>query len=218
MDILKSEISTKFSEIITLLPDKDLKSVIFYKLTNYSHKENGLQLVNSILNTKGLSSITEEKLEFELRFIKHIIGRLLIDSTFNFENSFKIMKERGWNEFYLFIDIHSTILYPDYGGLAKVYYPHAKEVLQKLSKDKRIKLALYTCSHPHEIEDYKTFFNNDDIYFEMVNKNPEVPNTRGGYFQDKPYMNVLLDDKAGFIAELGDWYIIDWILNKHINF
>jgi hypothetical protein len=217
MDNLKSEISAKFSEAIMLLPDYDLKSIIFYEWSNYFNKENGLKFVNNVLSNKGLSTITEEKFDYELRFIKHVIGRLLMDNTFNFENSFKIMKERGWNEFYVFIDIHSTILYPDYGGLAKVYYPYAKEVLHKLSNDKRIKLGLYTCSHPHEIEDYKIFFNNDNIKFEMVNKNPEVHNTRGGYFQDKPYMNVLLDDKSGFVGEF-DWYIIDWVLNKHIDF
>jgi hypothetical protein len=43
-----------------------------------------------------------------------------------------------------------------------------------------------------------------------------VANTRGGYFEDKPYMNVLLDDKAGFCPEF-DWFMIDYVLNKYID-
>jgi len=33
-----------------------------------------------------------------------------------FENGFKRMEERGWEQIYVFVDIHSTVLYPDYIG------------------------------------------------------------------------------------------------------
>ena len=149
----------------------------------------------------------------DYKFVKHIIGRLLIDNNFNIDNSFQIMKERNWEHFYMFIDIHATILYPDYGGIAKIYYPLAKEILQKLCIEPRIKLIMYTCSHPHEIDEYIEFFKKDNIVFDYINKNPEVENTRGGYFVDKPYMNVLLDDKGGFNG-LYDWYILNNILES----
>lgn len=216
MKDLKSEIISKYSEVIMLLPDCEIKKIIFYEYLNLFDENNCFKSVNSILENKGLSKITEEIFLEQLKFIKHVIGRIFIDNVFNFENSFKILTDRNWEHFYVFVDIHSTILYPDYGGLAKVYYPHAKYMLQKLTNDKRIKLSLYTCSYPNEIQDYLDFFEKDNIHFDFVNKNPDVENTRGGYFQDKPYMNVLLDDKSGFVAEY-DWFMIEYVLNKYTD-
>ena len=42
----------------------------------------------------------------------------------------------------------------------------------------------------------------------------EAENTKHGYFEDKPYMNILLEDKAGFDSET-DWYIINDIIDNH---
>jgi hypothetical protein len=148
--------------------------------------------------------------------IKHIIGRMLTSNNFNIDHAFKTIKERNWDTIYVFVDIHGTVLYPDYGKVAKEYYPMAKEVLYKLTTDPRIKLVLYTCSYPHEIDEYLVFFAKDGIVFDYVNKNPEVANTRGGYFEDKPYMNILFEDKAGFVGEY-DWYVVDKIFKRHIN-
>ncbi len=152
----------------------------------------------------------------EIIRIKHIIGRLLTINAFNIEQAFKTIKERNWDRIYVFVDIHSTVLYPDYGKVAKEYYPMAKEVLYKLTTDPRIKLVLYTCSYPHEIEEYLKFFSTDGIIFDYVNKNPEVANTRGGYFEDKPYMNILFEDKSGFVGEY-DWWVVNKLLNKYIS-
>lgn len=146
--------------------------------------------------------------------VKHIIGRLLTENNFNLKEAFKTMESRGWDRIYVFVDIHGTVLKPDYNKIAKQYYPKSKEVLQRLSKDKRFKLILYTCSYPVEIIEYIDFFKKDGIVFDFINKNPEVINTRGGYFEDKPYMNVLLEDKAGFVGEY-DWYILNYELNKY---
>lgn len=118
------------------------------------------------------------------------------------------MKAMSWDRIFFFVDIHETILYPDYNNKEEnKYYPFAKEVLQYLSKKTDVSLCLYTCSYPKEIERYIKFFKNHDIEFEMINKNIEVENTTYGYYQDKPYFNLLLDDKAGFEAE-EDWKIL----------
>ncbi len=217
MNDLKSQITSKFSEVIMLLPDYELKNIIFQQWINFFDTENGFKTVNIILENKGLPKITLEKFNYELNFIKHTIGRAMVNNVFNFENAFQMLIDRNWEHFYVFVDIHATILYPDYNGLAKKYYPYAKEVLKKLSSDKRIKLGLYTCSYQNEIDDYLKMFEEDGIHFQYINKNSDVKNTRGGNFEDKPYMNVLLDDKAGFVAEY-DWFMIDWVLNKYIIF
>ncbi len=160
-----------------------------------------------------LPNITQEELDNEMKYTQHILGRLLVNNIFNFENSFKILEERKYQYLIINIDIHSTILYPDYGGLAKKYYPLAKETLIKLSNDDNFKLVLYTCSYPHEIIDYIDFFKKDDIIFDEINKY-SVENTKHGFFENKPYFNIILDDKAGFIPEY-DWVMVDWVLNKY---
>lgn len=149
-----------------------------------------------------------------LKKYKHIIGRLFTINNFNIQQAFKVLKERQWDTIYVFVDIHGTVLKPDYGKVAVEYYPGAKEVLQHLTNDFRIKLVLYTCSFPHEIQEYIDFFSKDNIVFDYVNKNPEVTSTRGGYFEDKPYMNILLEDKAGFVGEY-DWFIVDCEFKKY---
>lgn len=118
------------------------------------------------------------------------------------------MEKRGWDKVYFYFDIHETVLYPDYNNVDKLkFYLHAMEVLQYLTQRKEIVIALYTCSYPKEIERYIKFFAEHNIKFEYVNKNPDVKNTNYGFYEDKPYFNVLFEDKAGFDAE-NDWLLI----------
>lgn len=125
------------------------------------------------------------------------------------DRAFKNKEKRGWDKIFFYFDIHETILYPDYNNTdPRKFYPHAKEVLQFLSKRKDIGIGLFTCSYPQEIRNYKKFFKENEIIFKYANKNPDVDDTAYGYYEDKPYFNVLFEDKAGFDAET------DWILVK----
>ena len=75
-------------------------------------------------------------------------------------------------------------------------------------------MSLYTCSYPKEIQEYINFFKEHDIEFTFINKNPDVENTIYGYYEDKPYFNVLFEDKAGFDAK-NDWGdVLMYFLNK----
>jgi len=82
----------------------------------------------------------------------------------------------------------------------------AKETLQLISKLPDVVMFLYTCSHPHEVDEYIALFESNDIHFKYVNENPEVPTQTDGYgnYDKKPYMNVLFEDKAGF-DPITDW-------------
>jgi hypothetical protein len=124
------------------------------------------------------------------------------------------MEERGWDKTYWFIDLHSTVVVPNYAeeGIPTEFYPMAKEVLQILSNRSDICLIMYTCSHPKEIKQYLEFFDGNDIHFEYVNENPEVKTGDDAYgcYDDKPYMNVLFEDKAGFHPE--EWFGIKELL------
>lgn len=118
--------------------------------------------------------------------------------------AFKEMEVKKWNKIYYYFDIHNTILYPDYNNTTTDFYPYAKEVLNYLSSRNDIVMSLYTCSYPEEIERYQKFFRENNINFTYINRNPDVKNTQYGYYEDKPYFNVLFEDKAGFDAE-NDW-------------
>ena len=127
------------------------------------------------------------------------------------EKFYREKEKKGWTIGYWCIDVHGTIIKPNYqyGNIPTDFYPYAKEVLQILSKMDDICLILYTCSHPSEQNEYLKFFKENNINFKYVNKNPEVTTDNGGYgyYEEKPYFNVLCDDKAGFFPD-EDWYNI----------
>lgn len=111
-------------------------------------------------------------------------------------------KHPTWGFTYWAFDLHGTIIKPNYetGNIPTEFYPYAKEVLLMLSKRDDVVMYMYTCSHPHEQEQYVKFFEEQGIKFKWVNENPEVPtdNNGYGYYEQKPYFNVLFEDKAGF--------------------
>lgn len=133
------------------------------------------------------------------------------------DKAFKTMQKRGWNTVYFYFDIHETILYPDYNNTDPLkFYPYAEEVLQHLSQRPDVKIGLFTCSYPEQIERYKQFFKEHGIIFEHANKNPDVKNTTYGYYKDKLYFNVLFEDKSGFDAE-EDWFEVGKYFLKEID-
>src|ERR1035437_5262697 len=129
---------------------------------------------------------------------------------------------------YWFFDIHGTVLKPNYqaGNTPKDYYPYAEETLKFLSTINDITMVLFTCSHPHEIQEYINLFAKSSIKFTFINENPEVQtemapklDTEGnimfdakgkqifepngyGCYDKTPYMNVLFEDKSGFDPEI----------------
>lgn len=134
------------------------------------------------------------------------------------KKTFDIAKKRNWDKTFWAIDVHETMIIPNYksNDIPKVWYPYALEVMQMLSKRSDVCLILYTCSHPHEIELYNKFFKEHNIDFKYVNENPEVKTDAQGYgnYDKKFYFNVLFDDKANFDAN-NDWKRILDFLNSY---
>ena len=134
-------------------------------------------------------------------------------------NHFEYKEKRGWDKTYWFFDIHGTILKPNYqfGNIPKEFYPHAKEAMQLISKLDDVCMVLYTCSHPHEIEQYLEFFKENNINFHYVNENPEVATDLNGYgcYDKKPYINVLFEDKAGFNPETEWLGVLELLTDKY---
>jgi len=130
---------------------------------------------------------------------------------------FNHAKKKEWFETYWAIDIHGTISIPDFRkDSAKItYYPYAKETLQLMSEREDIKMIMYTSSYPEEIEVYQKTFKKDGIIFDFINENPDVSDSKGsfGYYYDKPYFNVLMEDKAGFKPEIVWKYLYKYFKN-----
>lgn len=129
------------------------------------------------------------------------------------ETCLQLANEKGWQKTYWAIDIHGTLLKPNYrrDEISREFYPDAIEVMQLMSLRKDIVKILYTCSYPHEIEQYLEYFAQHNIHFQYVNQNPEIVDGGYGYYKDKFYFNVLMDDKAGFDGE-NDWTKIKSLL------
>ena len=125
------------------------------------------------------------------------------------KKAFRRMKDKQWECTYWAIDVHETIVLPNWSAdkIPTDFYPHAKETLQLISKQADIVMIMYTCSHPPEIQQYLKFFQSHDIHFKYVNENPEVINMKYGNYDKKPYFNVLFEDKAGFEAT-EDWSLV----------
>ena len=127
------------------------------------------------------------------------------------DKMFKYAEKREWFETYWCIDLHGVISKPDYRKTSREieYYPYAKKTLQLLSKRDDIIMILYTSSYPDEVKQYMDTFENDNIHFKYINENPEISDAKGsfGYYYNKPYFNVLFEDKAGFNGDI-DWYKI----------
>jgi hypothetical protein len=134
-------------------------------------------------------------------------------------NHFEYKKKRNWDKTFWAFDIHGTILKPNYtyGNTPDEFYPMAKETLQFISTLPDVCMFLYTCSHPHEIEEYIELFKKNNINFQYINENPEVPTDPNGYgcYDNKPYMNVLFEDKAGFEPEIEWQEVFDLLTEKY---
>lgn len=129
-------------------------------------------------------------------------------------NALRDKEKKNWQRMYWAVDIHGTMIVPNYTGgvLPSEFYPHAKEVMQRISKREDIVLILFTCSHPHEVEKYMDFFQSNGIHFKYANRNPEAENTAYGCYEHKPYFNVLFEDKCGFDPAT-DWLHISNLLD-----
>jgi len=134
------------------------------------------------------------------------------------DKMFKHAREHQWYETYWAIDVHGTILIPTFrkNSFDSDFYPFAKEALQIITKRRDIILILSTSSYPEEIEHYMKVFKENDIHFKYVNENPEIDSEKGnfGYYKDKYYFNVLIDDKAGFVPEI-EWHLIYKLMQKY---
>ena len=133
-------------------------------------------------------------------------------NIFNIRKTFEMKRAKGWPEVYFCIDLHGTIIPSgkDTNDTTdeKAMYPYAQEVLQYLSSRKDIILILWTSTPQPRLNQAWGWFDKMGINFKYVNENPHAKDTARSSFKEKFYFNVLLDDRAGFSPEDGDWLLI----------
>jgi hypothetical protein len=111
---------------------------------------------------------------------------------------------------YIAIDIHDTIIAGNrtVNNDGKQFYPHAKEVLQNLSKNPVVKLILYSCSHQKPAYDFINWLKENGINIYSYNCNPDFPSTELCDFSQKFFFDIIIDDKGGAEMDKGDWLLI----------
>lgn len=128
--------------------------------------------------------------------------------TRSFERAFKTMESRNWDCIYVVVDLHSTVVKSNWSDseLPDQVYPFALETLKLLTQNPKVKLILWTSSWERDYIQYQAMLGLCGINFDFVNENPDEKSNPEGYtcFEKKFYFNVLLDDKAGFEADV-DW-------------
>ena len=123
-----------------------------------------------------------------------------------FDSAFATKEKRKWEKIFVAVDIHETILEPTWSAeRSHTYYPFAKECLQMLTLMDDVCLIQWSSSSFENNLHYNQEFSKDDIEFDHINENPEVPSTDYADFKKKFYINVIMDDKAGFDP------LVDWI-------
>ena len=130
-----------------------------------------------------------------------------------FERALDVKSKRNWEKIFIAVDLHETIIRPSYdiNEMAVQFYPFALESLQLLTKRDDVVLILWTSSNRESILRYHKMFQVFNVRFDFVNRNDDVPSTELADFSEKMYMNVIIDDKAGFEAET-DWKDFYWYL------
>lgn len=124
-------------------------------------------------------------------------------------HAFHRVKTRNWPFVYIAVDIHDTIFKGTYkkNNEDKQFYPWAKEVLQNLSMNPKVKLIIYTASHVGPANDIIKWLESHDIKIFALNENPDHKGTELCDFSRKFYFDALLEDKAGFEG-WHDWFKI----------
>ena len=132
--------------------------------------------------------------------------------------AFQKMESRRWDTVYIFVDMHETVVEPTWSKeLATTLYPKAEPTLQMMSAHPNVKLILWSSSLPETNLEYQKFFLQKGIRFSAINSNPFEGSTVYADFDTKPYMSLILDDKAGFQPsdweELHDYFVMMKALN-----
>jgi len=123
------------------------------------------------------------------------------------KRAFEKREKRGYDTTYWCIDVHDTIVPSTYTWPFKydlTKYDKCLECLKLLSDKPDHRIILWSCT-PHEhIEELKKELKEYGISIDYYNENPECVSKDIYEFKGKFYMDIIIDDKAGF-DPVYDW-------------
>lgn len=141
----------------------------------------------------------------------------MLDIATLFEKQFDKIKERNWEHIYVVVDMHETVFYPTYGNNKELEpYEFAIKTLQRLTKLPTVKLIYWSSSIEEERQRHVEFLKERNVIFDFFNENPQEKSNIYANFEQKFYMNVILDDKAGFDPH-EDWLsLFTYLTFEHV--
>lgn len=113
--------------------------------------------------------------------------------------AYRVAQERKYNAIYWALDLHGTCIESNYKqGNYSWLNEHCAEALRYLSEQEETHLIIWSSLHQNEIPNVVSFFVDHGIKVAAVNSNPMEASTTSGCFDQKFYMSIIVDDKAGF--------------------
>jgi hypothetical protein len=115
------------------------------------------------------------------------------------ERAYRVSHERQWDRVYWALDLHGTCLASNYqAGTYAWLTDDCGPVLSALSAFPETHLILWSSLHPADKLGVSQFFSDAGVRITDINRNPLEQSTATGCFDEKFYMSVIVDDKAGF--------------------
>lgn len=123
------------------------------------------------------------------------------------ERAYRVSSERGWPRVYWALDLHGTCLKSNYATKAYEWLtPDCLPILRALSELPETNFIIWSSLHQADKEGVAAFFAEAGINIVGINTNPLEASTETGCFDEKFYMSLILDDKAGF--DPTEWRVV----------
>lgn len=115
------------------------------------------------------------------------------------KSAYEKTAERNWDRVYWALDLHGTCIKSTYQKHTYEWInPRIKDAIQKLVAYPETHLILWSSVYPDEQQHIIKFFEDEGIRITGFNTNPLEPSNRVSWFDEKFYMSIIVDDKAGF--------------------
>jgi hypothetical protein len=128
---------------------------------------------------------------------------------------------RGWDKVYWALDLHDTCFRSTYRQYEYEWInEHVRDALVRLTAHVETHLILWSSVHPDEQPHILWFFEDAGIRVSGFNDNPFERGNETSGFDQKFYMSVIIDDKAGFHHSEWLWIpdMVDTLRKKHPPF
>lgn len=126
------------------------------------------------------------------------------------------LAEKGYDKIYWAIDLHGTCFKANYKNhVYEFINDNVLKTLQLIRSMPENVIILWSSCYPDEEDLIIDFFKHHGVVIDYFNCNPEVENTQTGYFNEKFYFSIGIDDKFGFNPDT-DWELVYEVLNEYL--